>query len=142
MAAWPIYPDKTTLNYPYPYTNVSDPNSDVVSPAYAIETCTYVLAPFQRLSREGVLKNTPASKHEDAETPDRYNGHTRIYGPDGTLLAKPGKDFEGLVFVDVCVEEQGLALALLVANEYRLISTNAIYPRHLRTSVVTICGPI
>lgn len=99
IAAWPIYPDKTNLHYPDPYTNVSDPNSDIVSPAYAIETCTYVLAPFQRLSQEGVAKNTPPGV--DVETPERYNGHTRIYGPDGTLLAKPSKDFEGLVFVDV-----------------------------------------
>ena len=99
VAAWPIYPDKTSLKYPDPYTNVSDPNSDIVSAAYAIETCTYVLAPFQRLSQEGVAKNTPPGV--DVETPERYNGHTRIYGPDGSLLAKPGKDFEGLVFVDV-----------------------------------------
>ena len=97
---------------------MSNLNSDVVSPAYAIETCTYVLAPFLRLSQEGVLTNTPPSKYEDAETPDRFNDHTRTYGPDGTLLAKAGKDIEGLGFVDVCVE------------------------KHLRTSVVTICGPI
>lgn len=100
VAAWPIYPDKTTLKYPDPYTNVSDPNSDIVSPAYAIETGTFVLAPFQRLSVEGVRKNTP-SHIEEPESPDCYNGHTRIYGPDGTLLAKPSKDFEGLVMVDV-----------------------------------------
>ncbi|KAK0515085.1 hypothetical protein JMJ35_002464 [Cladonia borealis] len=110
IAAWPIYPDKTTLSYPDPFTNVSDPNSDIVSPAYAIETCTYVLAPFQRLSQEGVAKNTPPGV--DVETPERYNGHTRIYGPDGSLLAKPGKDFEGLVFVDIDLNESHLPKAL------------------------------
>lgn len=57
------------------------------------------MAPFQRLSQEGVIKNTP--EHIEPETPDRYNGHTRIFGPDGALLAKPDKDFEGLVMVDV-----------------------------------------
>ena len=70
-----------------------------MSPAYAIETGTFVLAPFQRLSQEGVIKNTPS--HIEPETPDRYNGHTRIFGPDGGLLAKPDPDFEGLVTVDV-----------------------------------------
>lgn len=89
---------KDTLNYPDPFTNISDANSDVVSPAYAIETGTFVLAPFQRLTQEGVVKNTPA--HMEPETPDKYNGHTRIFGPDGNLLAKPDKDFEGLVLVD------------------------------------------
>ncbi|KAL9617703.1 MAG: hypothetical protein Q9160_007536 [Pyrenula sp. 1 TL-2023] len=110
VAAWPIYPDKTTHNYPDPYTNVSDPNSDVVSPAYAIETCTYVLAPFQRISPEGVAKNTP--KGVEVEKPDRYNGHTRIFGPDGNLLAKPDKDFEGLVFVDIDLSSTHLPKAL------------------------------
>ena len=104
IAAWPIYPDKTTLQYPDPYTNISDGNSDIVSPAYAIETGTFVLAPFQRISQEGVAKNTPPDV--EVETPDRYNGHTRIFGPDGTLLAKPDKDFEGLVLVDVSSSHQ------------------------------------
>ena len=99
IAAWPIYPDKTTLKYPDPYTNISEANSDIVTPAYAIETCTYVLAPFQRISHEGVAKNTPPGV--EVETAERYNGHSRVYGPDGSLLAKPDKDFEGLIFVDV-----------------------------------------
>ena len=120
IAAWPIYPDKSTLNYPDPYTNVSDPNSDIVSAAYAIETCAYVLAPFQRLSQEGVAKNTPPGV--DVETPERYNGHTRIYGPDGTLLAKPGKDFEGLVFVDVCPQIPSLILPASYPTDHSLYS--------------------
>lgn len=28
IAAWPLYPDATTLKYPDPYTNISDSNSD------------------------------------------------------------------------------------------------------------------
>ena len=100
IAAWPIYPGAETLKYPDPYTNVSDPNSDIVSPAYAIETGTFVLAPFQRISAEGVKKNTPAGK--ECEAPDRYNGHTRVFGPDGARIAEnPAKDHEGLVIVDV-----------------------------------------
>jgi cyanide hydratase len=68
-----------------------------VAPAYAIETCTYVLAPFQRIFQEGVAKNTPPDV--EVETPDCYNGHNRIYGLDGSLLAKPDKRIWGL---DVC----------------------------------------
>ncbi|MCJ1396494.1 hypothetical protein MMC18_009384 [Xylographa bjoerkii] len=92
IAAWPIYPDNTTHSPMDPYTNVSDPSSDIISPAYAIETCTYVLAPFQHLSHEGVIMNTPEGKRDSVESEDVYNGHTRIYGPDGQLLAKPDKE--------------------------------------------------
>lgn len=100
IAAWPIYPDAGTLKYPDPYTNISDANSDIVSPSYAIETGTFVLAPFQRISAEGVKKNTPPGKEHEA--PDRYNGHTRVFGPDGQKLAdNPPKDQDGLVIVDV-----------------------------------------
>ncbi|MCJ1377642.1 hypothetical protein MMC17_000738 [Xylographa soralifera] len=112
IAAWPIYPDNTTRSPMDPYTNVSDPNSDIVSPAYAIETCTYVLAPFQRLSHAGVVANTPEGKRDAVESEDVYNGHTRIYGPDGQLLAKPDKDFEGLVFVDIDLDQCHLPKAL------------------------------
>jgi len=110
VAAWPIYPNKDTKTSMDPYTNVSDPNSDIVSPAYAIETCTYVLAPFQRISKEGVAKNTPEGVEVEDES--RYNGHSRIYGPDGSLLAKPDPDFEGLIFVDIDLNELHLSKAL------------------------------
>lgn len=40
VAAWPLYPHATTLKYPDPYTNISDANSDIVTPAYAIETAS------------------------------------------------------------------------------------------------------
>jgi cyanide hydratase len=100
IAAWPVYPGKETLKYPDPATNVAEPASDLVTPAYAIETGTWTLAPFQRLSVEGLKKTTPAGVEPETD-PSTYNGHARIYKPDGTLVAKPDKDFDGLLFVDV-----------------------------------------
>lgn len=100
IAAWPVYPGKETLKYPDPATNVADPASDLVTPAYAIETGTWTLAPFQRLSVEGLKKNTPEGVEPETD-PSTYNGHARIYKPDGTLVCKPDKDFDGLLFVDV-----------------------------------------
>jgi cyanide hydratase len=100
IAAWPVYPGKETLKYPDPATNVAGPASDLVTPAYAIETGTWTLAPFQRLSVEGLKKTTPAGVEPETD-PSTYNGHARIYKPDGTLVAKPDKDFDGLLFVDV-----------------------------------------
>lgn len=100
VAAWPIYPSATTLKYPDPYTNFSDCNADLVTPAYALETATFTLAPFQVLTAEGIKLNTPEGK--PLEDPEIYNGNTRIYGPDGQkLIENPAKDFQGLVFVDV-----------------------------------------
>lgn len=31
VAAWPLYPDASTLKYPDPHTNISESNSDVRS---------------------------------------------------------------------------------------------------------------
>ncbi|KAK3308400.1 cyanide hydratase [Chaetomium strumarium] len=111
IAAWPVYPGKETLRYPDPATNVADPASDLVTPAYAIETGTWTLAPFQRLSKEGLKKNTPEGVEPETD-PSTYNGHARIYKPDGTLVAKPDKDFDGLLFVDIDLNECHLTKAL------------------------------
>ncbi|KAF2165883.1 hypothetical protein M409DRAFT_66857 [Zasmidium cellare ATCC 36951] len=111
VAAWPLYPHATTLTYPDPYTNISDANSDIVTPAYAIETASYTLAPFQTISAEGVRLQTPPGK--DPEDHHIYNGNTRIYGPDGqALIPKPSENFEGLVFVDIDLDEGHLSKAL------------------------------
>ncbi|KAI9849497.1 MAG: hypothetical protein M1837_004117 [Sclerophora amabilis] len=75
------------------------PKTSIQSPAFAIETCTCVFAPLQRLSQEGFAKNTPSGI--DVETLARYNGRNTVSGPDGSLIAKPDKDFEGFVFVKV-----------------------------------------
>ena len=120
VAAWPLYPGKETLKYPDPFTNVAEANADVsipigsslrgclradetaqlVTPAYAIETGTYTLAPWQTITAEGIKLNTPPGK--ELEDPHIYNGHGRIFGPDGqNLVPHPDKDFEGLLFVDV-----------------------------------------
>jgi len=111
VAAWPLYPHATTLKYPDPYTNISDANSDIVTPAYAIETGSFTLAPFQTISAKGVdLQTPPGKEREDHRV---YNGNTRIYGPDGQgLIEKPTDDFEGLVFVDIDLDESHLSKAL------------------------------
>jgi cyanide hydratase len=111
VAAWPLYPHASTLKYPDPYTNISEANSDIVTPAYAIETGSFTLAPFQTISAAGVALQTPPGKKP--EDPSVYNGNTRIYGPDGqALIPKPAEDFEGLVFVDVDLDETHLSKAL------------------------------
>lgn len=107
----PLYPHASTLTYPDPYTNISDANSDIVTPAYAIETASYTLAPFQTISAAGVDLQTPPGKpREDNKI---YNGNTRIYGPDGqSLIQKPSEEFEGLVFVDIDLDETHLSKSL------------------------------
>ncbi|KAI6857975.1 Cyanide [Hortaea werneckii] len=111
VAAWPLYPHATTLKYPDPYTNISDSNADIVTPAYAIETASYTLAPFQTISAAGVALQTPPGK--TPEDNKIYNGNTRIYGPDGqSLIEKPTDDFEGLVYVDIDLNEGHLSKAL------------------------------
>lgn len=104
-------PHAITLKYPDPYTNINDASSDIVTPAYAIETGSFTLAPFQTISAKGVDLQTPPGK--EREDPTIYNGNTRIYGPDGQkLVANPADDFEGLVFVDIGLDETHLSKAL------------------------------
>ena len=137
IAAWPVYPGKETLRYPDPATNVAEPASDLVTPAYAIETGTWTLAPFQRLSKEGLAMTTPEGVEPETD-PSTYNGHARIYKPDGTLVVKPDKDFDGLLFVDVSLfahtHEHCTDLSC------RLISTSATSPRLWPTSRATTCA--
>jgi len=52
------------------------------------------------LSVEGLKKTTPEGVEPETD-PSTYNGHARIYRPDGSLYCKPDKDFDGLLFVDV-----------------------------------------
>jgi len=63
------------------------------------------------ISKEGVdLQTPPGKEREDHRI---YNGNTRIYGPDGQLLiAEPSDDFEGLVYVDIDLDETHLSKAL------------------------------
>ncbi|KAJ9192488.1 hypothetical protein DTO164E3_8317 [Paecilomyces variotii] len=111
VAAWPLLPGKQTLQYPDPYTNVAEANCDLVTPAYAIETGTYTLAPWQTLTAEGIKLNTPPGK--ELEDPSIYNGHGRIYSPDGrNLVPHPDVDFQGLLYVDIDLDECHLTKAL------------------------------
>lgn len=111
IAGWPVYPGVERQVAPDPATNYADTASDLVTPAYAIETGTWTLAPFQRLSVEGLRKNTPEGVEPETDaTP--YNGHARIYRPDGSLVCKPDKDFDGLLFVDIDLNENHLTKVL------------------------------
>lgn len=110
VAAWPVYPSASTLKYPDPYSNVAEACSDLVTPAYALETATFTLAPFQTITAEGIKLNTPPGKA--LEDPEIYNGNARIFGPDGQLIKKPTKDFQGLLFVDIDLDECHLSKAL------------------------------
>jgi cyanide hydratase len=107
IAAWPVYPGVERQVYPDPATNYADTAADLVTPAYAYETGTWTLAPFQRLSVEGLKKTTPEGVEPETD-PTPYNGHARIYRPDGSLVVKPDKDFDGLLFVDIDLNETHL----------------------------------
>ncbi|POS74782.1 cyanide hydratase [Diaporthe helianthi] len=107
IAAWPVYPGIERQVSPDPATNYADNAADFVTPAYAYETGTWVLAPFQRLSVEGLKKTTPEGVEPETD-PTPYNGHARIYRPDGSLVVKPEKDFDGLLFVDIDLNESHL----------------------------------
>lgn len=107
VAAWPVYPSVERQVAPDPATNYAETASDFVTPAYAYETGAWTLAPFQRLSVEGLKKTTPEGVEPETD-PAPYNGHARIFRPDGSLYAKPTKDFDGLIFVDVDLDETHL----------------------------------
>jgi cyanide hydratase len=111
VAAWPVYPGIERRVSPDPATNYADPASDLVTPAYAIETGTWTLAPFQRLSPEGLKENTPPGVEAETDAAP-YNGHARIFRPDGSLHTRPDKDFDGLMFVDIDLAETHLTKVL------------------------------
>jgi len=100
VAAWPALGGKESQQYPSPANTAAESAADIATPAYAIETGTWVLAPFQRVSVEGLKKNTPEGVEPETD-PSTFNGHARIYRPDGTVVAKSDKDFDGLLFADV-----------------------------------------
>ncbi|KAK7965745.1 uncharacterized protein PG986_000022 [Apiospora aurea] len=91
VAAWPVYPGVERRVEPDPATNYADTASDLVTPTYALETGTWTLAPFQRLSVEGLKKTTPEG-----------------LAPGG----KPDKDFDGLMLVDIDLNETHLTKSL------------------------------
>lgn len=79
---------------------ITDKIPQLVTPAYAIETGAFTLAPWQTITAEGIKLNTPPGK--ELEDPNLYNGNGRIYGPDGqNLVPHPDRDFQGLLYVDV-----------------------------------------
>lgn len=105
----------------------------IVTPAYAIETGTYTLAPWQTITAEGVKLNTPPGKELD--DPKIYNGHGRIFGPDGqNLVPHPSTDFEGLLFVDVRIAYLVPSRIPRLTQRFRSTSTSATCPSPLLTS--------
>lgn len=112
VASWPVAPGNAARQHPDPATNTGEQWADLITPVYAIETCTWTLAPFQRLSVDGLKKNTPAGLESETD-PDLYNGWARIFAPDGTCVAKADKDFDGLLLADVSTHRLLLALVCL-----------------------------
>ena len=118
VAAWPVYPPASTLKYPDPYTNISEVQSELVTPAYAYETGTWTLAPTQVVTLEGARLNMPRRNRDDkalieAESAVIGNGFTRIYRPDGfRAIEDPSKTFDGLVIADIDLDENLLTKRL------------------------------
>lgn len=118
VAAWPAYPPASSLKYPDPYTNISEIQSEFVTPAYAYETGTWTLAPTQVVTREGARLNLPKRLQDDEKAVDAEfevigNGFTRIYRPDGfRAVEDPPKTFEGLVVADIDLDENLLTKRL------------------------------
>lgn len=100
VAAWPLGPGESNRSHPDPKTNTGDAWADQITPAYAMETCTWTLAPFQVISHQGVKRNTLSGAEPEANI-DHYNGFSRIYAPDGTCVARADKTFDGLLMAEV-----------------------------------------
>ena len=118
VAEWPVYQHASTLQYPDPYTNISEVQSEHVTPAYAYETGTWTLAPTQVVTREGARLNLPARLRGDESAVDGEaaiigNGFARIYRPDGyRAVDDPPKTFDGLLIADVDLDENLLTKRL------------------------------
>lgn len=118
VAAWPVYPPASSLKHPDPYTNISEVQSEIVTPAYAYETGTWTLAPSQVVSREGARLNLPKRLQDDASALDGEaavigNGFARVYRPDGLRAVQdPIKTFEGIFVVDIDLDENVLTKRL------------------------------
>ncbi|KAL7274840.1 hypothetical protein RUND412_002238 [Rhizina undulata] len=95
------YPPPTTLKYLDAYTNVADPNVDIVSLAYAIEIVAYILALFEIVTKEG-------AKNKKNALPEKRPGSLVRRGGK-RIVENPSRNFEGLV---IDLEETHLSKAL------------------------------
>lgn len=109
IAAWPVAPADACRIAPDPATNTGEQWADMITPAYAAEVGTWVLAPFQRLSVDGIKKNTPAGVEPETD-PSPYNAWSRIFAPDGSCVARADQDFDGLLMADVSAPDLPLDL--------------------------------
>lgn len=118
VAAWPVYPPASTLQHPDPYTNISEVQSDLVSPAYAYEAGTWTLAPTQVVTLEGARLNLPRRLQNDASAAEAEaavigNGFSRIYRPDGgRAVEDPSRTFDGIVVAEIDLDENLLTKRL------------------------------
>lgn len=134
VAAWPVYPPASSRRDPDPYTNISETQSEHVTPAYAYETGTWTLAPSQVVSRQGARRNLPRRLRDneaalDAEATVVGNGFARAYRPDGSrAVADPPKTFDGIFVVDIDLDENVLTKRL--ADFVRPPTPRAFLPFH------------
>ncbi|KAF4583277.1 Cyanide hydratase [Ophiocordyceps camponoti-floridani] len=118
VAAWPVCPPASSLRHPDPYTNISEVQSEHVTPAYAYETGTWTLAPSQVVTREGARRNLPKRLQGDesalnGEAAVIGNGFARVYRPDGARAVEdPHKTFDGIFVVDIDLDENILTKRL------------------------------
>jgi cyanide hydratase len=119
VAAWPVLPPTAILTYPDPFANISELQSELVTPAYALETGTWTLAPCQVVTPEGAKRNIPRHLRADKAFVEAEsaiivgNGFARIYRPDGhPAVEKPAKNFRGLVIANIDLDENILSKQL------------------------------
>ncbi len=96
VAAWPVYGGGK------PVLPMSDLRwgSDVASFQYSVETGAWVIAPFQRITPEGYVKNTPPGVTPVPKP--TIGGYARIYKPGGELaVPNPSEDFDGLLIAEI-----------------------------------------
>ncbi|EJD54336.1 cyanide hydratase, partial [Auricularia subglabra TFB-10046 SS5] len=141
VAAWPVLPSKSLRQHPDPAANTAEHAADLITPAYAAETGAWTLAPFQRMSVDGLKKNTPPGCAAETDA-DPYNGHTRIFGPDAALVSQSDKDFDGLLFVDIDLNECHLMKALAdYGGHYTRPDLIRLLVDSRRKELVTEVGP-
>ncbi|KAH8892752.1 hypothetical protein GQ53DRAFT_860857 [Thozetella sp. PMI_491] len=107
VAAWPLYrmPHRQML------TNHPAWASDIATLEYSIEAGAWVIASFQRISAEGILKNTPADAGP-VTIPPMPTGDARIFRPNGSLaVPKQDDDFDGLLIAEIDLNETHLMKA-------------------------------
>lgn len=103
VAAWPLGIGAEVRQEPDLNTTNAHCWKNLITPVYAMETCTWTLAPFNCITKEGIKLNTPPGVEPEKDV-DHYNGHSRIFAPDGTVVAEADKTVGQLLIADVSPE--------------------------------------